>query len=41
MVAERAAADADALDRSGLGDLSINTDVLSVGEAADLVTRRW
>jgi len=41
MVAERAATDADALDRSGLGDLSIDTDGLSVAEAADLVTRRW
>jgi hypothetical protein len=41
LVAERAATDADALDRSGLGDLRIDTDGLSVGEAADLVTRRW
>jgi hypothetical protein len=41
LAAERAAADADALDRSGLGDLRINTDGLSVGEAANLVTRRW
>lgn len=41
LVAERAAADADALDRSGLGDLRIDTDGLSVGEAADLITRRW
>lgn len=30
-----------ALDRSGLGDLRIDTDGLSVGEAADLVGRRW
>lgn len=41
LVAEQAAADADALDRSGLGDLRIDTDGLSVGEAADLITRRW
>ena len=41
LVAERAATDADALDRSGLGDLRIDTGGLSVGEAADLVTRRW
>jgi hypothetical protein len=41
LAAERAAADADALDRSGLGDLRIDTDGLSVGEAADLVSRRW
>jgi len=41
LVAERAATDADALDRSGLGDLRIDTDGLSVGEAADLVARRW
>jgi len=40
LVAERAAADAEALDRSGLGDLRIDTDGLSVGEAADLITRR-
>jgi hypothetical protein len=41
MIAEQAATDADALDRSGLGDLSIDTDGLSVGEATDLVTRHW
>jgi hypothetical protein len=40
-VAARAAADADALDRSCLGGLRIDTDGLSVGEAADLVSRRW
>ena len=39
--AERAAADAEALDRSGLGDLRIDTDGLSAAEAADLVIRRW
>jgi hypothetical protein len=33
LAAERAAADAEALDRSGLGDLRIDTDGLSVGEA--------
>jgi adenylylsulfate kinase-like enzyme len=36
LAAERAAADAEALDHSGLGDLRIDTDGLSVGEAADL-----
>ena len=41
LVAERAATDADALDRSGLGDLRIDTDGLSVREAADVVARRW
>jgi hypothetical protein len=40
-VAERAAADADALDRAGLGDFRIDTDGLSIGEAADLIIRRW
>jgi len=40
-VAERAAAEADALDRSGLGDLRVDTDGLSVAEAADLITHRW
>jgi hypothetical protein len=41
LAAERAAAEAEALDRSGLGDLRIDTDGLSVSEAADLVSRRW
>jgi adenylylsulfate kinase-like enzyme len=41
LVAERAAAEADALDRSGLGDLRIDTDGLSAGEVADRITRRW
>jgi chloramphenicol 3-O-phosphotransferase len=41
LVAERAAADAEALDRSGLGDLRIDTNGLSVRAAADLITRRW
>lgn len=41
LAAERAAADTEALDRSGLGDLRIDTDGLSVGEAADLVSRHW
>jgi hypothetical protein len=41
LVAARAAAQADALDRSGLGDLRVDTDGLSVAEAADLITRRW
>ncbi|MBO0816667.1 MAG: AAA family ATPase [Actinobacteria bacterium] len=38
LAAERAAADAEALERSGLGDLRIDTDGLSVSEAADLIT---
>ena len=38
MVAEQATADAEALERSGLGDLRIDTDGLSVSEAADLIT---
>lgn len=38
LVAERAAADAEALERSGLGDLRIDTGGLSVSEAADLIT---
>lgn len=41
LAAERAAADAEVLDRSGLGDLRIDTDGLSVGDAADLASRRW
>lgn len=41
LAAERAAADADALDHSALGDLRVDTDGLSVDEAVDLVTRRW
>jgi hypothetical protein len=41
LAAERAAADAEALERSGLGDLRIDTDGLSVGDAADLASRRW
>jgi hypothetical protein len=41
LAAERAAADAEALDRPGLGDLRVDTDGLSVSEAADLVSRRW
>jgi hypothetical protein len=41
LAAERAAAEAKALDRSGLGDLRIDTDGLSVSAAADLVSRRW
>jgi adenylylsulfate kinase-like enzyme len=38
LVAKRAAADAEALERSGPGDLRIDTDGLSVSEAADLIT---
>jgi len=41
LVAERAAADAEALDRAGLGELRVDTDGLSVSEAADLITDRW
>jgi hypothetical protein len=41
LAAERAAAEAEALDRSGLGDLRIDTGGLSVSEAADLVSCRW
>ena len=41
LAAERAAADAEALDRAGLGGFRIDTDGLSVAEAADRVIRRW
>jgi adenylylsulfate kinase-like enzyme len=41
LAAERAAADAKALDHSGLGDLRIDTDGLAVGEVADLISRSW
>ena len=41
LAAERAAADAETLDHSGLGDLRIDTDGLAVGQAADLISRRW
>jgi hypothetical protein len=41
LATERAAADAQALDHSGLGDLRIDTDSLSVSEAADLASRQW
>lgn len=41
LAAERAAADAEALDRSGLGDLRIDTDGLSVGETADRASLHW
>jgi hypothetical protein len=40
-VAAEAAAEAAALDRSGLGDLRIDTDGRTVAEVADLVARRW
>ncbi|WP_199757611.1 hypothetical protein [Micromonospora sp. Llam0] len=39
--AEAAATTAEALDRSSLGDVRIDTDGLSVAEAADLVGRCW
>ena len=41
LAAECAAADAEALDRSRLGDLRIDTSGLSVREVADLVRCRW
>jgi hypothetical protein len=41
LVAAQAAAEAEALDRSGLGDLRIDTDGRTVAEVADLVLRRW
>lgn len=33
--------DAEALDRSGFGDLRIDTDGLSAREVADLVSQCW
>ena len=41
LAAERAAADSETLDHSGLGDLRIDTDALAVGQTADLISRRW
>jgi hypothetical protein len=41
LVTEQAAVDAEALEDSGLGDLRINTNGLSVGQVADLITNRW
>jgi hypothetical protein len=41
LVAAEAAAQAEALERSGLGDLCIDTDGRTVAEVADLVARRW
>jgi hypothetical protein len=38
---ERAAAEAGALERSGLGDLRVDTDGRSAAEVADLVAQRW
>ena len=40
-VAADSAAEAAALDRSGLGDLRIDTDGRTVAEVADLVAGRW
>jgi hypothetical protein len=40
-VAVQSAAEAEALERSGLGDLRIDTDGRTVAEVADLVARRW
>jgi hypothetical protein len=41
LVAAESAAEAGALERSGLGDLRIDTDGRTVAEVADLVARRW
>jgi adenylylsulfate kinase-like enzyme len=41
LVAAESAAEARALERSGLGDLRIDTDGRSAAEVADLVARRW
>jgi hypothetical protein len=41
LVAAEAAAQAEALERSGLGDLCIDTDGRTAAEVADLVARRW
>jgi chloramphenicol 3-O-phosphotransferase len=41
LVAAQSAAEAEALERSGLGDLRIDTDGRTVAEVADLVARQW
>jgi hypothetical protein len=41
LVAAESAAEAAALERSGLGDLRIDTDGRTPAEVADLVARRW
>ena len=41
LVAAKAVAEAEALDRSGLGDLCVGTDGRAVAEVADLIARRW
>ena len=41
LVTEQAAVDAEALEDSGLGDLRINTNGLSVAQVADIITNRW
>lgn len=41
LVAAEAAAQAEALERSGLGDLCIDSDGRTVAQVADLVARRW
>jgi adenylylsulfate kinase-like enzyme len=41
LVAAQSAAEAGALERSGLGDLRIDTDGRTAAEVADLVARRW
>jgi adenylylsulfate kinase-like enzyme len=41
LVVAESAAEAEALERSGLGDLRIDTDDRTVAEVADLIARRW
>jgi hypothetical protein len=41
LVAAESAAEAGALERSGLGDLRIDTDGRTAAEVADLIARRW
>jgi hypothetical protein len=41
LVAARSAADAEALERAGLGDLCIDTDGRTVAQVAHLLARRW
>lgn len=41
LVAEQSAAEAEELERSGRGDLRIDTDGRTVAEVADQIARRW
>ena len=41
LTAAESAAEAEALERSGLGDLRIDTDGRTAAEVADLIARRW